>query len=130
MLLMLLYRKGGALSTDEVAKWEAVFAKSTQRFARDDIINSLLLKHPRENIWGLKSGKEENFAKRFPSICAEFVTYWDLRKQEITRSQNDLSAKGVAKGGKDSQMARKNAFLVTEIQRALTPGGMSVQELR
>jgi len=107
-----------------------LFKNTTQKFARDDITRGVLVQDKGTGIWVLKRKVDKEFIQRFPEIQAEYVQYWDEQKARIMNAQKTQESKGMGKGGKESQVARKNAFLGTEVQRSLTAGGMSAQELR
>jgi len=130
ILLMLLFKKGGILQPNEYASWDMLFKNTTQKFARDDITRGVLVQDKGTGIWVLKRKVDKEFIQRFPEIQAEYVQYWDEQKARIMNAQKTQESKGMGKGGKESQVARKNAFLGTEVQRSLTAGGMSAQELR
>lgn len=135
MLLILLDRKNGALTKEEVEKWVHIFQAAVSPVIREEISRSLTEVDRATGGCRLKNPLDQDFAKRFPNVIKEYKEWWEKHRMEIVQK---MSSKDVRSAGRQAQSAqaqqgaslRHRSRLLSEVREALTSCAMTLAELR
>lgn len=133
MLLCLFNKKDGVLHHKEFEKWHSVFASSTQRASRDEMVRGFAEPGDRGETLRLRAPPDLDLIQRYPEDVKANHRWWDEHRTSIVQRMTVVRAERGASSSASfaASVAKRHSMrLMEDVREALAMSAMTIQDLR